>query len=151
LLGAIAAAGCVAPAAAPAGGTETISVISITTATHRIDRDPQGTSAGDTVDSRDRLVDARSQFGLARGARIGNDHGRFAYTSTHSASYTGAASLPGGSLTVRGVVLVRADGRLMIPVAGGSGRFTGATGFVIIGPGKTRALNTYELTLPGGA
>jgi hypothetical protein len=46
-------------------------------------------------------------------------------------------------------VLVRADGQLMIPIVGGSGAYKGATGFVTIGPGKNRTLNTYALTIPG--
>jgi allene oxide cyclase-like protein len=82
------------------------------------------------------------------GARVGSDHGRFTYTSTHSASYAGEASLPGGTVTVRGAVLVRADGQLVIPVVGGSGKYKGVSGFVTIGPGKKRALNPYELTMP---
>ena len=51
-------------------------------------------------------------------------------------------------MTVRGAVLVRADGRLMIPIVGGSGKYKGASGFVTIGPGAKRALNTHELTIP---
>jgi hypothetical protein len=37
----------------------------------------------------------------------------------------------------------------MVPVVGGSGKYKGVTGFVTIGPGKKRALNTYELTMTG--
>src|SRR5213080_1764647 len=129
------------PNGSPARGDETIEVVSVTTYVHRVDQPPKGVSDCDTVDSRDRLLNATRQFGLRTGARIGSDHGRFTYTSTHSASYTGEASLPGGTVTVRGVVLVRADGRLMIPVVGGSGKYKGATGFLTIGPGKKRALN----------
>ena len=135
--------------AAVGGGEETIEVISVTTYVHRIDQLPKGVSDGDTVDSRDRLLNATRQFGLRTGARIGSDHGRFTYTSTHGASYAGEASLPGGTVTVRGAVLVRADGQLMIPIVGGSGKYKDATGFLTIGPGKQRALNTYELTIPG--
>lgn len=134
---------------AAAGGAEEIAVISITTSVHRVDRLPKGVSDGDTISSTDRLLNAKAQFGKLSGARIGSDHGRFTYTSTHSASYSGEASLPGGTVTVRGAVLVRADGQLMIPIVGGSGRYRGAIGFVTIGPGKNRALNTYDLTVPG--
>ena len=137
-----------APNAASAGGKETIEVISVTTYVHRIDQLPKGVSDGDTVDSRDRLLNATRQFGHRTGARIGSDRGRFTYTGMHSASYSGEASLPGGTVTVRGAVLVRADGQLMIPIVGGSGKYKDATGFLTIGPGKKRALNTYELTIP---
>jgi hypothetical protein len=147
---AVVLASWLAPAAAPAGGQKVIEVFSITVSTYRVDRLPKGVSDGDTVVSSDRLVNARSQFGLPAGARVGSDHGRFTYTSTHSASYAGEASLPGGTVTLRGAVLVRADGQLMIPVVAGSGKYKGATGFLTIGPGKKRALNTYELTIPAG-
>jgi hypothetical protein len=137
------------PSAVAANGQKIIQVISVATYIHRVDQPPKGVSDGDTVDSRDRLLNASRQFGLRSGARIGVDHGRFTYTSTHSAKYSGEASLPGGTVTVRGAVLVRADGQLMIPIVGGSGKYKGATGFLTIGPGKKRALNTYELTIPG--
>ena len=149
LAAAVLLAAWLAPAASPASGQKTIEVISVTTYVHRIDQPPKGVSDGDRVESRDRLLNATKQFGLPSGARVGSDHGRFTYTSTHSASYTGEASLPGGTVTVRGAVLVRADGQLMIPVVGGSGRYKGVTGFVTIGPGTKRVLNTYDLTLPG--
>src|SRR5947199_4779562 len=109
------AAFCLAPSAAPAGGKLTIEVFSITTSVHRVDQPPKGVSDGDTVSSTDRLVNAKAQFGLGSGARVGDDHGRFTYTSTHTASYAGEAAFPGGTVTVRGAVLVRADGQLMIP------------------------------------
>ena len=136
-------------APAHAGGEQTYQVISVTTSVHRVDRLPKGVSEGDTIASTDRLVNAKAQFGLRSGAAIGSDRGRFTYTSTHSATYAGEATLPGGTVTLRGAVLVRADGRLMIPVVGGSGRYRGATGFVTIGPGKKRVLNTYDLNVPG--
>jgi hypothetical protein len=34
---------------------------------------------------------------------------------------------------------------------GGSGKYNGASGFLTIGPGTKRALNTYELTIPGAS
>jgi hypothetical protein len=148
LLAALAVVLWLAVGAAPASGKQKIEVFSITTAVHRVDQLPKGVSDGDIVSSTDRLVNAKAQFGLRSGARVGSDHGRFTYTSTHSASYSGEASLPGGTVTVRGAVLVRADGRLIIPIVGGSGKYKGATGFLTIGPGNKRALNTYDLTVP---
>jgi hypothetical protein len=35
-----------------------------------------------------------------------------------------------------------------IPVAGGTGRYAKARGYVLVGPGEKRALNTYTLTVP---
>jgi hypothetical protein len=40
---------------------------------------------------------------------------------------------------------------VLIRVVGGSGKYKGATGFLTIGPGKKRAINTYELTMPGAS
>ena len=40
-----------------------------------------------------------------------------------------------------------ANGGLVIPVDGGSGRYKHAAGTLTVGPGKDRALNTYEVTL----
>src|SRR5262249_60322039 len=95
------ARGWLVPAAGPAGGQKTSGVI-LTTYVHRVDQPPKGVSDGDRVESRDRLLNAMKQFGLPSGARVGSDHGRFTYTSTHSASDAGEASLPGGTVTVRG-------------------------------------------------
>jgi len=148
---ALVAASWLAPSALPAGGDRTFEVISVTTSVQRVDRLPTGVSDGDTVSSTDKLLNARPQFGLPSGAHVGSDHGRFTYTSTHSASYAGQASLPGGTVTMRGSVLVRADGQEMIPIVGGSGRYQGATGFMTIGPGKKRVLNTFDLTVFPGA
>jgi hypothetical protein len=96
---ALLAAACLVPSAMPANGQKIIHVISVTTYVHRVDQPPKGVSDGDTVDSRDRLLNAARQFGLRSGARIGVDQGRFTYTSTHSAKYSGEASLPGGTVT----------------------------------------------------
>ena len=105
LVAALLAAAWLVPSATPAGRRKTIEVFSITTSVHRVDQPPKGVSDGDTVSSSDRLVNAKAQFGLRSGARVGNDHGRFTYTGTHTASYAGEASLPGGTVTVRGAVI----------------------------------------------
>ncbi len=147
VLAALAAAVCFAPVAAPAGVTETIQVISITTYSHQ---EPTNAVGGDySVDSRDNLVNVARQFGLRSGARVGTDHGRFTYTSAHTASYAGQTNLPGGTVTVRGAAFAH-NSQVVIRVVGGSGKYKGATGFLMIGLGshKTRSLNTYELTLP---
>ena len=144
------AALCAVPAASPANVTETIAVISVTTYSHQ---EPVNAVSGDySVDSRDELMNAAPQFGQRSGVQVGTDAGRFTYTPAHTATYAGVTKLPGGTVTVRGIAFAH-DGKVVIRVVGGSGRFKGATGFLTIGlgKGKVRSLNTYELTLPGSS
>ncbi len=145
---ALAVAGGIVPVASPASGvTQTILLISITTYSHQ---EPADAKTGDySVDSRDNLMNAAPQFGQRSGVRVGTDIGRFTYTAAHTATYAGVTSLPGGTVNVRGVALAH-DGKVVIRVVGGSGKFKGVTGFLTIGVGKVKArsLNTYELTLP---
>jgi hypothetical protein len=138
-----------APVATPAGSTETIQLISITTYSHQ---EPTDAKSGDySVDSRDDLMNAAPQFGRRSGVRVGTDVGRFTYTPAHIATDTGVTRLPGGTVNVRGMAFAH-DGKVLIRVVGGSGKYKGATGFLTIGVGpaksKTRSTNTYELTLP---
>jgi hypothetical protein len=138
-----------APVATPAGSTETIELISITTYSHQ---EPADVKSGTySVDSRDNLMNAAPQFGQRLGVRVGTDVGRFTYTPAHTATYAGVTNLPGGTVMVRGMAFAH-DGKVLIRVVGGSGKYKGATGFLTIGLGhvksKTRSMNTYELTLP---
>ena len=138
-----------APVATSAGSTETIQLISITTYSHQ---EPTNAKSGDySVDSRDNLMNAAPQFGQRLGVRVGTDVGRFTYTPAHTATYAGVTRLPGGTVKVRGMAFAH-DGKVLIRVVGGSGKYKGATGFLTIGLGhvksKTRSTNTYELTLP---
>ena len=111
------------------------------------DTPPKGASKGDSVVYRDRLVNAVRQFGRKRGAVVGRDRGTMTYTSRDSARVDGVATLPGGTLRLTGPVHALANGGLVIPVDGGSGRYKHAAGTLTVGPGKDRALNTYEITL----
>jgi hypothetical protein len=137
-----------APVVTAAGSTETIQLISITTYSHQ---EPTAKSGDYSVDSRDDLMNAAPQFGQRSGVRVGTDVGRFTYTPAHIATYTGVTRLPGGTVKVRGMAFAH-DGKVLIRVVGGSGKYKGATGFLTIGVGpaksKTRSTNTYELTLP---
>jgi hypothetical protein len=138
-----------ASAASPAAPTETIQLISITTYSHQ---EPADVKSGNySVDSRDDLMNAAPQFGQRSGVRVGTDVGRFTYTPAHTATYAGVTNLPGGTVKVRGMAFAH-DGKVLIRVVGGSGKYKGAIGFLTIGLGhvksKTRSMNTYELTLP---
>ena len=146
---AVAAVLSFAAVASPAAPTETIELISITTYSHQ---EPADVKSGDfSVESRDDLMNAAPQFGRRSGVRVGTDVGRFTYTPAHTATYAGVTNLPGGTVKVRGMAFAH-DGKVLIRVVGGSGKYKGATGFLTIGLGhvksKTRSTNTYELTLP---
>jgi Dirigent-like protein len=137
----------VAAAAAPArAGTFTFTVTSVVLSAKSTDVPPKGTSRGDTVVMRDRLLNAKRQFGRAKSARVGSDHGTMTFTGAHTATFSGVASLPGGTLRISGSVVPVSAG-LVIPVTGGTGRFAGAKGYVLVGHGEKTALNVYTLTL----
>jgi hypothetical protein len=125
----------------------TIVVTSVSLSAKPTDVAPKGTSKGDTIEYRDRLLNAKQQFGRAKGAAVGSDHGTMTFTSAHTATFSGVAVLPGGTLQLEGNV-VSVGKMLAIPVSGGTGRFAKAKGYVIVGPGEKRALNTYTLSIP---
>jgi hypothetical protein len=138
----------VVPASARAE-TLTIRVTSIVVKVTPVDVTPKGTSAGDKVIQRNRLINAARQFGKARGSHVGSDQGTVTFTSSHTERYEGVARLPGGTLRVRGEVRLILGGGIRIPVVGGTGRYRAATGMLYVSKGEKRALNVYRITLPG--
>jgi hypothetical protein len=136
------------PASASAE-TLTIQVMSIAVKVTPIDVRPKGTSAGDRVIQRNKLVNAVRQFGKTRGTHVGSDNGTVTFTGPHSERYDGVTRLPGGTLRVRGEVRLILGGGIRIPVVGGTGRYASATGMLYVGKGEKRALNVYRITLPG--
>lgn len=153
VLAAIAALALLAPAAAQARAQDTL-VIKVTSVSVKLtekDRPPKGASKGDTIVFHDSLVNAAAQFGKKVGAKVGSDQGTMTFSSKSSARFVGTATLPGGTLTLNGQVAGAPDGKsLLIPVTGGTGKYAGVHGSVLVGPGAKRSLNTYTLTLPTG-
>ena len=143
---ALVAAAVVAPAAQAKKLTFVVTSVSISA--KQKDVAPTGTSKGDTIEYRDRLLNAKAQFGRAKGAAVGSDRGTMTFTSAHAATFSGVAVLPGGTLRLEGKVIALPGRSLAIPVTGGTGRFAKAKGYVLVGPGTKRALNTYSLVLP---
>jgi hypothetical protein len=137
--------------AAPAAraDTLTIKVSSVTVAVKSKDVHPKGTSKGDKVEYRDRLVNVAPQFGRPKGAVVGSDHGTMTFTSASTATFSGVAVLPDGKVTLRGRVTALAKNVIVIPVTGGTGRYANAHGYVLVGPGIKQALNTYTITVAG--
>jgi len=96
----------------------------------------------------DRLYNLVPQFGKPKGALVGSDSGTLRKTGTISFSFKGIARLPGGTLTVRGQV-IGGEHVSNLTIAGGTGRFAGARGVVVIREmgGQGRASNIFHLTL----
>jgi hypothetical protein len=129
--------------------TLTIQVTSVVIKITPIDKKPKGNSKGDQIVYLDKLLNAVRQFNKPKGARVGTDRGTMTFTSAHTARFDGSATLPGGSVRIKGNVRAVAGGGIQIPVAGGTGRYAAATGTLTVGPGENSALNVYRLTLPG--
>jgi hypothetical protein len=144
---ALALAAFAVPASARAE-TLTIQVTSIVVKYTPVDVRPKGTSAGDKVIQRNRLINAVRQFGKARGTHVGSDQGTVTWTSPHTERYDGVTRLPGGTLRVKGEVRRILGGGIRIPVVGGTGRYRAASGMLFVAEGDRRALNVYRITLP---
>jgi hypothetical protein len=134
------------PAVTGAAGPAKIVVISITTSTKVNDKGPKGPSAGDTYVTTSKLVNAVRQFGKKKGAVVGTDTSTTTLTAPRSARVTGLATLPGGTLRVRGKLNEQMDATYVAPVVKGTGAFAGARGTVTINGTDKRAWNTYLLT-----
>ena len=134
------------PVGSVAAGPGTISVISITTSSKATDKSPKGPSAGDTYVTTSRLVNAVAQFGRKKGAVVGTDRATTTFSAVRSARIAGTATLPGGTLTVRGRLKEQADSTFVAPVVSGTGAFKGARGTVTINGTDKRASNVYKLT-----
>src|SRR5947199_10488839 len=74
--------------------TVTIAVTSVSLSVKPTDKAPHGASKGDTIEYRDRLLNARAQFGRGNGAVVGSDRGTMTFTSAHSATFSGVVTLP---------------------------------------------------------
>jgi Dirigent-like protein len=144
----LALAAVVLPGAAQAE-TLTIQLTSVVVKVRSIDTDPKGTSAGDRVIQRNKLLNTVRQFGKAKGTHVGSDQGTVTFTSSHTERYDGVTHLPGGTLKVKGAVRLILGGGIRIPVVGGTGRFKQASGMLYVAQGENRALNVYRITLPG--
>jgi hypothetical protein len=137
-------------ASAAQAKTITFSVTSVSLSVKLTDLGPKGRSKGDTIVYRNRLLNTAQRFGRPKGAVVGSDRGTLTFTGAHTATYSGTAVFPDGSVRLAGDVTPLANGGLQFRVAGGTGRYAKATGSVVVGPGEKRVLNTYQLTLPGG-
>ena len=104
--------------------------------------------SGKSLRMTDKLYNLVPQFGKPKGALVGSDSGTLKRAGHISLSFTGIARFPGGTLNVRGQV-VAGETVSNLTIAGGTGRFAGARGVVVIREmgGKGRAANIFHLTL----
>jgi dirigent-like protein len=101
-----------------------------------------------TLRMTDKLYNLVPQFGKPKGALVGSDSGTLKKTGTISFSFSGVARLPGGTLNVKGEV-IGGEHISNLTIAGGTGRFAGARGVVVIRElgGRGRAANIFHVTL----
>jgi hypothetical protein len=142
-------AACLLVVSAPASGavskTMVIRLKSITVSSSGVDKPPKGLSRGDVLHARFRLLNAAPQFGRKIGAAVGTERSTYSFLSSTRATLKGTVALPGGTIRYAGRGAVGSSAP--VPVVGGTGRFAGAKGRLVVGAGKS-PLNTYYLTLP---
>jgi hypothetical protein len=132
-------------ASAATQATLVIRLKSVATANVPDDRGRKGASRGDRYVTRSRLLNVGRQFGLRHGAVVGRDAALLVLTSRSAGVIEGMALLPGGTIHFRGHVDLAVSGPTT--VTGGTGRYAGARGTLVVGRGSS-PLNTYRLTLP---
>ena len=71
-------------------------------------------------------MNAKRQFGAKKGTVVGSDRGTITLTGPRSARVNGVATLPGGTIRVRGPLDEQTNATLVVPVVGGTGAFAGA-------------------------
>jgi hypothetical protein len=153
LLVVLLAATCV-PAAAPAasGKKMTITILSLTRVTVPHDLAPKGReNKGDYIEYKSLLLTVGPLFGKKKKNQpIGWEAGIQTYTSATTARVKGVATFPGqGKIRFNGPMKELKNGKISVRIRGGTGKFAGATGVLLIGPGELQSVNTYRLVIPG--
>ena len=147
LLAAIVAASP-ASAASSRSGLTVVRVVSTVISKHDRDVAPKGWSAGDSVAFSDKLTNAVAQFGRSKGVRVGSDQGVVRFVKRGVITLTGTATLPDGTIRIKGRISPRPHG-YVVPVSGGTGRYASARGTVkVVNMSKDGSvtLNVYTLS-----
>jgi hypothetical protein len=136
------------PAAQAASPPAVISLVSTTTSYSSKDKAPKGTSAGDRQLFTSRLRNAVTQFGKPKGTVVGSDRSTLVVTASRKARMQTVAKLPGGTITVSGLLSAAGNGAISVPVVSGTGIFEGAKGTLTIlkAIDANTAGNVYRLT-----
>ena len=137
----------VAETAASARTSLVIRLESVTTSSRLVNQPPHALGKGDTLTVRDNLYNLVRQFGRRAGALVGRDRVTIRFKSATTATYVGTATLPDGTIRIRGVVAKNDPPSV---VTGGTGRYAGAQG-TMVEPGTStnpnKAANVYRLVL----
>jgi hypothetical protein len=133
---------------ASASAPSVIRLVSVTTSYTSVDVPPKAASAGDRQLFTSRLFNARPQFGRRKGVAVGSDRSTLRLTGIRSARLKTVARLPGGTLTVDGLLKAAAGGAVSVQVVAGTGTFAGARGtLTILAPTDPKtAVNIYRLS-----
>jgi hypothetical protein len=143
------ALGFVSQAVGAAAASHLVIRVQSNTTSGTLTHHPPTGPRNDVVVEHDMLVNARQgQFGQPAGAPVGSDVATITYRTNTSLVIRATASLPGGTILVAGVVRVRPGRPTVVPVAGGTGAYAGATGTETIGTSSASPLNTYRLSIP---
>jgi hypothetical protein len=127
-----------------------IRVLSVQTSVAYHDQLPKGSSPGDVIVQRDRLLNAARQFGRAAGAPVGSDTAFVRIVTASTGVMTDRATFPDGTVTVEGTLSLEPHRPITIPVVGGTGRYRHAHGVYIEpgGGGPSGELNIFRLVVP---
>jgi len=144
----------VLPAAVPAASPKkmTITILSLTRVTVPHDIKPVGReNRGDYIRYQALLVTIGPLFGKQKKNQpIGWERGTQTFTSATGVRAQGTATFPKqGTIKYKGAMKQLKRGFVSVPIVGGTGKFTGAKGVLLIGPGQLKSVNTYRLSLPG--
>jgi hypothetical protein len=132
------------------GTTTTIKLLLVVTGYTPRDLSPRGPSPGDSIVERDRLYNLVPQLGRPKGALVGTDSAVVTIeVGMQTANWRGVSKLAGGTIAVNGRIPIQSNGRVTLPVVGGSGRFAHARGTLLIrSTDSSHATNVFRLTLP---
>jgi len=130
----------------------TFQILALSRVTIPHDKAPKGKeNKGDWISYRSLLVTVGPLFGKKKKfLPVGFEAGTYTFTSPSTAKIRSTATFQGqGTIKIRGPITDRKDGSSSIPIVGGTGKFTGANGMLVISPGTTlKAVNTYTFTVP---
>jgi hypothetical protein len=130
----------------------TFSIMSRVQVTQPFDTAPKGReNKGDYIKYKALLLTVGPLFGKqTKNQAVGYEEGTQTYLNATDARVRGKTTFPGqGTITYRGLMKSLRNGTISVPITGGTGKFSGAHGVLIIGPGDLTSLNTYRLSLPG--
>ena len=130
----------------------TFQIMSLSRVTIPHDKAPKGReNRGDWISYRSLLVSVGPLFGKKKKfTPVGFEAGKYTFTSATTAKINSTATFHGqGTIKIRGPLTDHKDGTSTVPIVGGTGKFNGAHGVLVISPGTTlKAVNTYKLSLP---